>query len=101
MNIDSDPSREDLRKTHAEKVIFELRRASTAAFDLLSEMMAAKSDGDDWTRMPRPKERCPVTSFSRSKIEYLIAQKKIRAKTSHGGRYYSLADCRALLRQTT
>src|SRR5688572_537259 len=89
---------DDLRKTHAEKVIWELRRATIAAFDLVAELTAARADGDEWTRMPRPKERCPVSQFSRSKVERLIAQDFVRAKTVAGGRYYSLADVRKLLK---
>lgn len=89
-----------IRRANADRIITDLRKATLAAFDLLSEMIAARSDGDEWTRLPRPKERCPVSFFSRSKINDLIAAGKLRAKTVQGGRYYSLADMRSLIRNT-
>ncbi len=81
-------------------VIADLQQATKAAFDLLAELTAARSDGDEWTRLPRPDARCPVSGFSRSKVNSLIAEDKIRAKTVSSGRYYSLSDMRAFIRNT-
>jgi hypothetical protein len=81
-----------------QQIILELDRATRAAFSLLHELTASRSEGDEWTRLPRPKLRCPVSHFSRSKVNSLIAADKIRAKTVSGGRYYSLADMRNLIR---
>jgi hypothetical protein len=83
--------------SHVQRVLSDLERATKAAFALLEELTAARSDGDDWTRLPRPGARCSVSHFSRSKVNALIAEDKIRAKTVAGGRYYSLADIRRML----
>jgi hypothetical protein len=79
-------------------VIAGLEDATKAAFALLHELTRQRGEGDEWTRLPSPKSRCIVSGFSRSKIYNLVSQGKVRAKTVQGGRFYSLADVRALLR---
>ena len=52
-----------------------------------------------WTRLPAVDGRCPVSGFSRSKINRLISAGKVRAKSVHGARFYAAADVRALLNE--
>jgi len=82
--------------------ISELHAAAKAAVDL-ARMMAketAARPGDDveWTRMPAKSDRCRFSNFSRSKIDRLIAAKKVRRQRSSGGVFYSGADVRRLFR---
>ena len=81
-------------------VITNLQTAAEAAFKLLAELTKTRGEGDEWTRLPSPDGRCLVSHFSRSKINHLISQEKVRAKTVEGGRFYSLSDVRALMKFT-
>lgn len=78
----------------AELVIAELRRASEAAFKLAENLIAARGDDDEWTRMPAKNSRCHVSGFSRSTIARLIDSQTIRGKSVGASRFYSAADIR-------
>ena len=81
-------------------VVSNLQVATEAAFKMLAELTKTRGEGGEWTRLPSPDGRCPVSHFSRSKINHLISQEKVRAKTVEGGRFYSLSDIRALMKFT-
>lgn len=82
------------------EIVASLSLATNAAFALLAELTKTRGEGDEWTRLPSPEARCPVSHFSRAKIKNLITQEKIRTKTVEGGRFYSLSDMRALIKFT-
>ena len=88
-------------KTAAE-ILTDLENATAAAFTLARAMMvnaeAARADDDEWTRIPAPKAKCPVSRWSRSTILRQIAAGKIRSKHTRGGRFYPLKIVRLLLR---
>ena len=54
--------------------------------------------GDEWTCLPSPDERCPVSHWSRSRINELIDQEKVRGCTINAGSFYALSDVRALVK---
>ena len=81
-------------------IVSNLQAATEAAFKMLAELTKTRGEGDEWTRLPSPDGRCLVSHFSRSKINHLISQEKVRAKTVEGGRFYSLSDVRALMKFT-
>jgi len=83
----------------ADTVLDQLEAATKAAITLARELAAARRDGDEWTRLPAVDGRCPVSGWSRSKINRLIAAGKVRAKSVHGARFYAAADVRALLNE--
>lgn len=83
-----------------------LHEASLAALALarsqLEDARARGADADEWTRLPREGERCPVSGLSRSTINRRIndtdPKKRIRTKTLGSARYYSASDLRAQLK---
>lgn len=81
-----------------------VHEASRAVFALAKaqalETERKAGDNDDWKRLVT-KERCPVSGFSRSKIWSECAKGTIRSKMVSGTRYYSLADVRRLISDTT
>jgi hypothetical protein len=81
----------------ADSVLDRLEEATRAAIALARELAAARRDGDEWTRLPAADGRCPVSAFSRSKINRLIAAGSVRAKSVGGARFYAAADVRRLL----
>ena len=85
----------------ATDILDALERASAAAFALARALLvsaeAARTHDDEWTRLPAPTARCPVSKWSRSTILRYIAAGTIRTKRTRGGRFYPLADVRALL----
>jgi hypothetical protein len=86
--------------TTADAVLDQLEAATRAAIALARELAAARGDGDQWTRLPSNNGgRCPVSRWSRSKINRLIAAGKVRAKSVQGARFYAAADVRQLLTQ--
>jgi hypothetical protein len=62
-----------------------------------SALAAGPADDDGWTRLPRPKDRCKVSGWSRSTILRHIAAGKVRSKSIRSSRFYSAADVKALL----
>lgn len=80
------------------EVLAALEKATDAAFSLARQLAAARGDDDEWTRFPSPKSRCPVSSWSRQKIDRLTRTGKIRRKTVGSSAFYSAADVRQLLR---
>lgn len=85
----------------AAEILSQLEDATQAAFTLARAMLVtaegARGDEDEWTRIPAPKGKCPVSKWSRSTILRYIAEKKIRSKRTRGGRFYALRDVRQLL----
>lgn len=81
----------------ADTVLDQLEAATKAAIALARELAAARGDADEWTRLPAVDGRCPVSRFSRSKINRLISAGKVRAKSVQGARFYAAADVRRLL----
>ena len=85
----------------AAEILSALELATAAAFAFarasLVTASSAGADDDEWTRIPAPKGKCPVSRWSRSTILRLIDDKKIRSKRTRGGRFYALSDVRALL----
>ena len=85
----------------AADILTALESATAAAFAFarasLVTASSAGADDDEWTRIPAPKGKCPVSRWSRSTILRMIDQNKIRSKRTRGGRFYALADVRALL----
>lgn len=59
--------------------------------------IARKEDDDAWTRLPRPKGRCPVSGWSRSTVAKKIKEGCVRSKSIGGARYYSGKDMLNLL----
>lgn len=86
--------------TTADAVLDRLEEATRAAIALARELAAARSDGDEWLRLPAQDARCPVSRFSRSKINRLIAAGKIRSKSVGSARFYAGADLRRLITET-
>jgi hypothetical protein len=82
---------------HLISVLSDLRRATNAALSLAEQLAAARVDGDEWLRFPRPEDRCPISGFSRSKIDRLARARQIRRKTVGKAAFYSGADMRRLL----
>ncbi len=78
-------------------IIEKLEEATKAAFALARSSVVAQGDDDQWTRLPASDGRCPVSRFSRSKVNRLIAAGKVRAKTVQGAKFYAAADMRRLL----
>ena len=78
-------------------VIADLRSATSAAFALLERLTQATASGDEWTRLPSAKGRCPVSNWSRSTILRRIEAGEVRDKTRGSSRFYSLADVRKLI----
>lgn len=85
----------------AAEILTNLENATAAAFALARATMTnaatMTADDDEWTRLPAPKGKCPVSKWSRSTILRYIAEEKIRSKRTRGGRFYALRDMRQLL----
>lgn len=81
-------------------VIAELRRATNAALDLCSTLRAARQDDDEWTRYPTRHARCPVSGWSRSKIDRFCREGRVRRKTVGTSAFYSAADVRRIIFDT-
>lgn len=75
----------------AAQAVLALARAAERA------AVAPTTGDDEWTRMPARGKRCPISSWSRSKIEKLIQQKDVRKKTIRGSAFYAGADVRRLI----
>lgn len=84
----------------ADAIIRDLERATAAAFALARQLAAARADGDEWTRFPSPKGRCPISGFSRSKIDRLTSAGTIRRKSVGTSAFYSGADVRRILQES-
>lgn len=80
------------------EVLDALENATAAAFSLARQLAAARGDDDEWTRFPAPKARCPVSGWSRAKIDRLTRAGKVRRKSIGTSAFYSAADVRQLLR---
>jgi hypothetical protein len=82
-----------------------LQRTTAAAIALArsqaEDARAKLADDDEWTRLPRVGERCPVSGLSRSTLNRRIFStdpaKRIRTKTHGKARYFSNADLRKQL----
>lgn len=89
--------------TRLESATSELHAAALAALKLsralLGESAARAADDDDWRRLPRPQDRCPISGWSRSAINRRIAAGSVRKKQVDGSTYYAAADVRALLQK--
>lgn len=83
--------------TSTAAVIADLRSATSAAFALLERLAKTAAEGDEWTRLPAGKNRCPVSNWSRSTILRKIDAGEVRGKHRGASRFYSLADVRRLL----
>jgi hypothetical protein len=87
----------------AATILSALEEATAAAFAFarasLVSVETARTDDDEWTRIPAPKGKCPVSKWSRSTVLRYIDDGKIRTRRTRGGRFYAMADVRALLRQ--
>ena len=75
-----------------------------ARFDRLARAVehgatARHEDDDGWTRLPRPKDRCPVSGWSRSTVVKRITEGRVRAKSIGGARYYAAKDILTLLNE--
>ncbi len=81
------------------EVLDALEKASAAAFSLARQLAAARGDDDEWTRLPSPKARCPVSGWSRSTINRHTISGKVRRKSIGASVFYSAADVRQLLRE--
>lgn len=83
------------------EILQKLEEATAAAFAFARASLVtaevARTDDDEWTRIPAPKAKCPVSKWSRSTILRYVAEKKIRSKRTRGGRFYALKDVRELL----
>lgn len=58
---------------------------------------ARTADDDGWTRLPRPKGRCPVSGWSRSTVLVRIKLGQVRSKVVAGARYYAAKDVLQLI----
>lgn len=98
--IGPNPMTAPIKPTAAE-ILLRLEEATAAAFALARAIMlnaeASRTDDDEWTRIPAPKAKCPVSKWSRSTILRYISEGKIRTKRTRGGRFYALADVRKIL----
>jgi hypothetical protein len=83
--------------TAIDAVLDQLEAATKAGLALARELAAARRDGDEWMRLPAVDGRCPVSRFSRSKINRLISAGTVRSKSVQGARFYAAADVRRLL----
>ena len=84
----------------AEEVIADLEKATAAAFALARQLIAAQQHDDEWTRFPAPTSRCPISGWSRAKIDRLTRAGKVRRKTVQGCAFYAGADVRQALAAT-
>ena len=74
--------------------------ATKAVLALAKSQATAALDSDEWHRLPKAGARCPVSGWSRSKVNAECQRKTVRGKLVRGCRYYSLADIRQLLSKT-
>jgi hypothetical protein len=78
-------------------VIDDLRRSTNAALELVRQLAAARRDPDEWLRFPAVGARCPISGWSRQKIDRLTRDGRIRRKSVGTSAFYSAADLRVLL----
>lgn len=78
-------------------VIEDLRRSTHAALELVRQLAQARKDPDEWIRFPAVGARCPISGWSRQKIDRLTREKKIRRKSVGTSAFYSAADLRVFL----
>lgn len=65
------------------------------------QLAAQAADDDEWLRMPGAKQKCPILGCSHGTIRRHIKDKKIRRKRAVGTTFYSGADARRLLSETS
>jgi hypothetical protein len=58
---------------------------------------AVSADDDDWRRLRKHPERCPISGWSRSTLCRHAVAGSVRTRTVRGIRYYSGADVRRLI----
>lgn len=78
-------------------ILDQLEKATAAAIALTRTLVAGREDGDEWTRLPAPGTRCPISGWSRSKLYHLTTAGKVRRKSVGGTSYYSGADVRRII----
>jgi hypothetical protein len=87
--------------------IVELKSAASAAVALakasVKETEAKLSDGDEWKRLPKSPNRCPVSNWGRTTLLRRATESKdpvrdmVRMKHVGKTRFYSMADVRRIL----
>lgn len=83
------------------ELLVELRRVTNSAFSLIEKLNEAQAAGDEWKRFPRAKTRCAVSGWSRATLLRLVETGKVRSKHIGQSRFYSAADVRRVLNETT
>lgn len=83
-----------------EKASQELAKATIAAVALLREISASQAQPEQWLRIPRQGERCPVSNWSRTTIYEFIDAGKVQSKRVKRCRFYSADDVRKLLKDS-
>ncbi len=87
----------------AAKILDALESSTQAAFALARALLisaeTARTNDDEWTRIPAPKAKCPISRWSRSPLEANAKKhpERLRTKLVDGDRYYAGRDVREWL----
>ena len=78
-------------------VLDRLEEATKAAIAVARALAKQAADDDEWLRFPAAAGRCPISGWSRAKIDRLTRAGQVRRKTVGTSAFYAGADVRRLL----
>lgn len=96
--MSSSSSAADLARLSIDETLDLTEKVVGRLLGLARELAASRGDADEWLRFPAAKGRCPISGWSRSKIDRMTREGgPVRRKTVGSSAFYRGADVRAIL----